>query len=53
MVSCYAKQHSVNGVVWNAISPLFPKKWKSNDNRLSIDAVYWIAKTEALWRDTT
>lgn len=45
------RRYSVSDEVWNKISDLFPTRGGKPDNRLFFDAVYWIAKSGAPWRD--
>jgi transposase len=45
------KRHAISDKVWATIEPLIPKGGGSNDNRLFIDAVVYVAKTGIPWRD--
>jgi transposase len=49
-------RHAISDVDWERIKDLLPGRpgqtgWLASDNRLFIDAVLWIAKTGAPWRD--
>ena len=49
-------RHAISDADWDRIQDLLPGRpgqpgWVANDNRLFIDAVLWIAKTGAPWRD--
>jgi transposase len=49
-------RHAISDADWDRIKDLLPGRpgqsgWIANDNRLFIDAVLWIAKTGAPWRD--
>lgn len=49
-------RHAISDVDWDRIKDLLPGRpgqpgWVGKDNRLFIDAVLWIAKTGAPWRD--
>lgn len=49
-------RHAISDADWNRLSELLPGRpgqtgWLAVDNRLFIDAVLWIAKTGAPWRD--
>jgi transposase len=49
-------RHSITDADWERIKDLLPGRpgqpgWLANDNRLFLDAVLWIAKTGAPWRD--
>jgi transposase len=50
------RRHEINDVQWNAIKDHLPGKEgdpgaTAKDNRLFINAIFWIAKTGAPWRD--
>ena len=49
-------RHEISDECWDRIKDLLPgrpgqKGWTAKDNRLFINAVLWIAKTGAPWRD--
>jgi transposase len=49
-------RHAISDADWDRIKDLLPGRpgqtgWLAKDNRLFIDAVLWIAKTGAPWRD--
>jgi transposase len=49
-------RHAISDANWERIKDLLPGRpgqpgWVARDNRLFIDAVLWIAKTGAPWRD--
>src|SRR5687767_15386206 len=44
-------RHAVTDAQWTLIKGLFPTRGRRADNRLFVDAVLWIAKTGAPWRD--
>ena len=49
-------RHAIADADWERIRDLLPGRpgqpgWTASDNRLSVDAVLWIAKTGAPWRD--
>ena len=50
------RRHEITDKEWHAIKDLLPNKvgdpWRTaEDNRLFINAVLWIARTSARWRD--
>ena len=50
------QRHEISNESWALIKDLLPGRagqpgWIANDNRLFINAVLWIAKTGAPWRD--
>jgi len=50
------QRHDISDDVWNMISPHLPgqrgqRGKPSNDNRIFINAVFWILRTGAPWRD--
>src|SRR5688500_10365002 len=50
------RRHEISDAAWERIEPLLPGRAgdvgvTAADNRLFIDAVYWIVKTCAPWRD--
>lgn len=50
------RRHEISNECWDRIKDLLPGRpgqsgWVARDNRLFIDAVLWIAKTGAPWRD--
>ena len=49
-------RHALSDADWDRIKDLLPGRpgqngWLAKDNRLFLDAVLWIAKTDAPWRD--
>src|SRR3954469_12698438 len=49
-------RHAISDADWDRIRDLLPGRpgqtgWLAKDNRLFLDAVLWIAKTGAPWRD--
>lgn len=49
-------RHAISDADWERIKDLLPGRpgqtgWLAKDNRLFVDAVLWIAKTGAPWRD--
>jgi transposase len=49
-------RHAISDADWDRIKVLLPGRpgqpgWVAKDNRLFLDAVLWIAKTGAPWRD--
>ncbi len=49
-------RHAISDADWDRINDLLPGRpgqpgWVAKDNRLFLDAVLWIAKTGAPWRD--
>ena len=49
-------RHAISDADWERIQDLLPGRpgqpgWVARDNRLFIDAVLWIARTGAPWRD--
>jgi len=49
-------RHAISDSDWNRIKDLLPGRpgqtgWIAKDNRLFVDAVLWIARTGAPWRD--
>ncbi len=49
-------RHAISDADWDRIKDLLPGRpgqpgWLAADNRLFVDAVLWIAKTGAPWRD--
>ena len=50
------RRHDISGQVWEILEPLLPGgKGKTGrpayDNRLFLNAVFWILRTGAPWRD--
>ena len=50
------RRHEISDAQWELIEPLLPGKAgdpgvTARDNRLFINAVFWLAKTGAPWRD--
>lgn len=49
-------RHAISDADWDRVKDLLPGRpgqsgWLASDNRLFLDAVLWIAKTGAPWRD--
>jgi transposase len=49
-------RHAISDADWERIRDLLPGRpgqpgWTAKDNRLFVDAVLWVAKTGAPWRD--
>jgi transposase len=49
-------RHDISDRIWNLLAPRLPGRegaWggKARDNRLLINAVFWILRTGASWRD--
>ena len=46
-------RHDVSDEVWTELSPHLPGQWGrvAEDNRKFINAVFWILRTGAPWRD--
>lgn len=44
-------RHAVTDADWERVKDLLPTRGPAADNRLFLDAVRWIAKTGAAWRD--
>jgi transposase len=49
-------RHAISDADWDRVKDLLPGRpgqtgWQAKDNRLFLDAVLWIAKTGAPWRD--
>ena len=50
------RQHDISDAVWERLEPLLPGRegtWGgiAQDNRLFINAVFWVMRTGASWRD--
>ena len=50
------RRHEISDECWNRIKDMLPGRpgqqgWIAKDNRLFLNAVLWIAKTGAPWRD--
>lgn len=50
------RRHEITDAQWKVMEPLLPGKpgdpgRSAGDNRLFINAIYWLAKTGAPWRD--
>ena len=50
------RRHDITNRVWSILEPHLPGKRRdwgrvATDNRLFINAVFWILRTEAPWRD--
>ena len=44
-------RHAITDADWNRVKDLLPSRGPIADNRLFLDAVLWVAKTGAAWRD--
>lgn len=44
-------RHAITDAEWVRIEPLLPKSGPAADDRLFVDAVLWISRTGAAWRD--
>jgi transposase len=44
-------RHAILDADWDRVKDLLPNRGPAADNRLFLDAVLWIAKTGAPWRD--
>ncbi len=44
-------RHAISDTDWNRVKDLLPTRGPVADNRLFFDAVLWIARTGAAWRD--
>jgi transposase len=49
-------RHAISDADWDRVKDLLPGRpgqpgWVAKDNRLFLDAVLWVAKTGAPWRD--
>jgi transposase len=49
-------RHAISDADWDRVKDLLPGRpgqtgWLARDNRLFLDAVLWVAKTGAPWRD--
>lgn len=44
-------RHAISDVDWEWVKDLFPTRGRAADNRRFLDAVLWIARTSAPWRD--
>jgi len=45
------RRYQISDQQWDLIKDLFPSRGGQPDNRLFFDAVYWVAKSGAPWRD--
>ena len=45
------RRHAITDAQWSLIESLLPTRGRRADNRLFVDAVWWMAKTGAPWRD--
>ena len=49
------QRHALSDREWNLLAPLLPQRaqtgWPPNDHRTIIDALLWLTKTGAPWRD--
>jgi len=45
------KRYSVSDALWQEVKGVFPKRGTAVNNRKFFDAVLWIAKSGAPWRD--
>ena len=44
-------RHAITDADWDRVKDLLPTRGPAADNRLFLDAVLWIARTGAAWRD--
>lgn len=44
-------RHTISGAAWRRIRGLLPNRGPKADNRKFVNAVLWIARTGAPWRD--
>src|SRR5688500_5251688 len=44
-------RHAITDADWNRVKDLLPNRGPTADNRLFLDAVLWVARTGAAWRD--
>ena len=44
-------RHAISDADWDRIQPLLPRRGPSKTIRRFVDAVLWVAKTGAAWRD--
>jgi transposase len=44
-------RHAITDADWDRVKNLLPTRGPAADNRLFLDAVLWIARTGAAWRD--
>ena len=44
-------RHAISDTDWERIRPLLPRRGPAGDARRFVDAVLWVAKTGAAWRD--
>ena len=45
------RRHAISDADWNRVADLLPHRGPKGDTRLFVDAVLWIARTGAPWRD--
>ena len=48
------RRHDISDHVWSLLEPYLPGcegGWRAKDNRLFINAVFWILRTGVPWRD--
>ena len=45
------RRHAITDEQWALIKGLLPKRGRRAKNRLFVDAIFWMAKTGAPWRD--
>ncbi len=44
-------RHAISDADWGRVGHLLPRRGPAADNRLFVDAVLWVARTGASWRD--
>ena len=44
-------RHAITDADWNRVKDLLPTRGPATDNRRFLDAVLWVARTGAAWRD--